>query len=138
MRLQGLEPLCCGSLVNQRRLRCAGTLELEGSPAMLCDPPPWCGEATTPLCGGCGDPHPLWRSSLVEPEIKVTVVESAEETLFLRSDTLSECFNNMDVSVPLWLNKPQDKSWCQRVCFLSSLLQASAFHSSNLCVPLLL
>ena len=44
------------------------------------DPPTWCGAVTTYLCGGCGDPHPLWRSSLVEPGIKVTVVESAEET----------------------------------------------------------
>ena len=44
------------------------------------DPPTWCGVATTPLCGGRGDPHPLWRSSLVEPGIKVTVVKSAEET----------------------------------------------------------
>ena len=29
---------------------------------------------------GRGDPHPLWRSSLVEPGIKVTMVESAEDT----------------------------------------------------------
>ena len=44
------------------------------------DPPTWCGAATTSLCGGCGDSHPLWRSSLVESRIKVIVVESAEET----------------------------------------------------------
>ena len=31
------------------------------------DPPTWCGAAATSLCGGRGDPHPLWRSSLVEP-----------------------------------------------------------------------
>ena len=43
------------------------------------DPPTWCGAATTTLCGGRGDPHPLWRSSLVEIGIKVTVVESVEE-----------------------------------------------------------
>ena len=30
------------------------------------DPPTWCGAATTSLCRGRGDPHPLWRSSLVE------------------------------------------------------------------------
>ena len=64
------------------------------------DPPTWCGAATTTLCGGRGDPHLLWRSSLVEPGIKVTVVESAEVTRFPRSDTLSECFDNMDVGVP--------------------------------------
>ena len=44
------------------------------------DPPTWCGAATKILCVGREDPHPLWRSSLVEPEIKVTVVKSAEET----------------------------------------------------------
>ena len=38
------------------------------------DPPTWCEP------GGRGDPRPLWRSSLVEIGIKVTVVESAEET----------------------------------------------------------
>ena len=44
------------------------------------DPLTWCGAATTTLCEGRGDPHPLCRSSLVEPGIKVTVVESAGET----------------------------------------------------------
>ena len=37
------------------------------------DHPTWCGAATTTLCGGRGDPHPLWRSSLVEPGAMVTV-----------------------------------------------------------------
>ena len=46
----------------------------------IIDPLTWCGAATTTLCGGRGDPHPLWRSSLVEIGIKVIVVESAEET----------------------------------------------------------
>ena len=44
------------------------------------DPPTWCGAATTPLCGGRGDHHPLWRSSLVEPGAKVTVIVFTEET----------------------------------------------------------
>jgi len=44
------------------------------------DPPTWCGAVTTPLCGGRGDPHPLWRSSLVEPGAKVTVIVFTEET----------------------------------------------------------
>ena len=35
------------------------------------DPPAWCGVAWTALCGGRGDLHPLWRSSLVESGIKV-------------------------------------------------------------------
>ena len=59
----------------ERRL--LGALWLAGN---VIDPPIWCGAATTTLCGGRGDPHPLWRSSLVEPGIKVTVVEFAEET----------------------------------------------------------
>ena len=54
-----------------------GALELAGN---INDPPTWCGAAWTTLCGGRGDPHPLWRSSLVENGIKVTVVESTEET----------------------------------------------------------
>ena len=45
-----------------------------------CDPPAWCGAATTSLYGGRGDPHPLWRSSLVEPGAKVTVIVFTEET----------------------------------------------------------
>ena len=51
-----------------------------GSPAHVIDRSTWCGAATTILYGGRGDPHPLWRSSLVEIGIKVTVVESAVET----------------------------------------------------------
>ena len=39
-----------------------------------------CGAAWKILCGGRGDPHPSWRSSLVEFGIKVTVVVSKEET----------------------------------------------------------
>ena len=38
----------------------------------------WSGDDT--LCGGRGDPHPLWRSSLVEPGAKVTVIVFTEET----------------------------------------------------------
>ena len=34
---------------------------------------------------------------------------SPEETSFPRSDTLSECFNNVDVGVPLWLIELRDK-----------------------------
>jgi hypothetical protein len=73
------------------------------------DPPTWCGAATTSLCGGRGDPHPLWRSSLVEPGAKVTVIVFTEETWWPSSNTLSECYNNVDVGVPLWLTEPRDK-----------------------------
>ena len=49
------------------------------APGNVNDPSTWCGATWTTLCEGRGDPHPLWRSSLVEIKIKVTVVESAEE-----------------------------------------------------------
>ena len=67
----------------------------------------WSGDDT--LCGGCGDTHSLWRSSLVEPGAKVTVIVFTEETWWPSSNTLSECYNNVDVDVPLWLTEPRDK-----------------------------
>ena len=54
-----------------------GVLRLAGN---VNDSPTWYEVAWTTLCGGCGDPQPLWRSSLVEIGIKVTVVLSTEET----------------------------------------------------------
>ena len=80
MRLQDFEPFVLWFISEPKQ-------EL-GAPAPwsvkltdnIIDPPTWCGAVTTTLCGGRRDPHPLWRSSLVEPRIKVTVVESAEET----------------------------------------------------------
>ena len=83
-----------------------GALWLAGN---VSDPPTWCGAAWTILCGGRGDPHPLWRSSLVEPGAKVTVIVFAEETWWPSSNTLSECYNNVDVGVTLWLTEPRDK-----------------------------
>ena len=108
MRLQGLESLYCGSLVNQNKSlvrRHLRALKLAGN---VIDPPTWCGAATS-LCGGRGDPHPLWRSSLVESGAKVTVIVFTEETWWPSSNTLSECYDNVDVGVPLWLTKPRDK-----------------------------
>ena len=101
------------------------------------DPPTWCGAATTSLCGGRGDPHPLWRSSLVEPEAKVIVIVFTEETWWPSSNTLSECYNNVDVSVPLWLTEPRDKSSCYKSLLSLISLLASAFTYCNICVPLL-
>ena len=40
---------------------------------------------------------------------KVTVIVFAEETWWPSSNTLSECYNNVDVGVPLWLTEPRDK-----------------------------
>ena len=35
-----------------------------------------------------------------------------ERDLIAGSNTLCECFNNIDVGVPLWLTEPRDKSLC--------------------------
>ena len=54
--MQVLEPLCCGSLVNQKKnlvRRPLGAVKLASN---VIDPPTWCGAATTTLCGGRGDP----------------------------------------------------------------------------------
>ena len=51
MNKQGFVPLCCGSLLNQKKIsvrRHLGALELAGN---VNDPPTWCGAATT-LCAG--------------------------------------------------------------------------------------
>ena len=80
MRKQGLEPLCCGSLVNQKEdsvHRSFGALELAGN---VNDPPTWCGAAWTIFVWETWRPHPLWRSSLVEIGIKVTMIEFTGET----------------------------------------------------------
>ena len=58
---------------------------------------------------GTWRPHSLWRSSLVEPGVKVTVIVFTEETWWPSSNTLSEYYNNVDVVVPLWLTEPRDK-----------------------------
>ena len=58
---------------------------------------------------GRGDPHPLWRTSLVELGAKVTVIVFTEETWWLSSNTFSECYNNVNIGVTLWLTEPRDK-----------------------------
>jgi hypothetical protein len=55
----------------------------------------------------------------VEPGAKVTVIVFTEETWWPRSNTLCECFNNVNVGVALWLTEPRDNR-VTRVCFLSS------------------
>ena len=54
----------------------------------------------------------------MEPGAKVTVIVFTEETwwpssntliCWPSSNTLSECYNNVDVGVPLWLTEPWDK-----------------------------
>ena len=65
-----------------------------------------------------GDDNFVWGTwrppSLVEKLLsgtraKVTVIVFTEETWWPSSDTLSECYNNVDVGVPLWLTEPRDK-----------------------------
>ena len=53
--------------------------------------------------------------------------------LIARSNTLSECFNNMDVGVPLWLTEPRDKHPRREFASLYPTLYVSAFHTSFLC-----
>ena len=72
--------LCCGSSVNQQDIlvrRPLGALRLAGN---VNDPLTWCGAALDDFVRGTWRPHPLWRNSLVEIGIKVTVVLSMEET----------------------------------------------------------
>ena len=39
---------------------------------------------------------------------KMTVIVFTEETWWPSSNTLSECYNNVDVVVPLWLTEPKE------------------------------
>ena len=64
-------------------------------------------------------PHCHNISALLKPEfLVVSLVESGKNDrdcihrrdLIVRSNTLRECFNNMDVGVLSWLTKPRDKS----------------------------
>jgi len=52
----------------------------------------------------------------VENGIKVTVIVFTEEAL-PGSDTLRECFNNVDVGAPWWQSEPQNKSSRQEFAF---------------------
>ena len=54
--------------------------------------------------------------------------------LIAGSNTLCECFNNVDVGVPLWLTEPRDKSSSQRVCFLSSPFKFPHFILQLVCL----
>ena len=65
--------------------------------------------------------------------IKVTVVLITEETLLPRSNILCECFNNVDVGVPLWLIKPRDKHPRREFASLYPALYVSAFHTNFFC-----
>ena len=83
--------LCCGSLSNLQQelgVPALGALKLAGN---VDDPSTWCGAAWTIFVRG------TWRPP------------SLVEKLLSGTRDLSECYNNMDVGVPLWLTEPRDK-----------------------------
>ena len=88
----------------------------------IIDPPAWCGAVTTTLYGGRGDPLSFVGKLLSGKRDQGDRDCVHGRDLIAESNTLCECFNNMDVGVALWLTEPRDKSSCQGVCFLSSLL----------------
>ena len=96
------------------------------------NPPAWCGAASTLFMRGTWRPPPFLVKFFSGKRDQGGRDCVHGRDLIAESDTLCECFNNVDVSVPLWLTEPRDKSSRQRVCFLSSLLYASAFTYWNL------
>ena len=96
-----------GSRVNQQIFRCADPLEHLVARRYVIDPPAWYGVVTTTLYGGekrdQGDRNCVHGRDLIA-----------------ESNTLRECFNNVDVGVPLWQSEPRDKSSCRE--FASSHL----------------
>ena len=58
---------------------------------------------------GTWRPPSFVEKLLVEPGAKVTVIVFTEKTWWPSSNTLSECYNNVDVGVPLWLTEPRNK-----------------------------
>ena len=63
----------------------------------------------------------------MEPEAKMTVIVFMEEIWWPSSYTLSECYNNADVGVPLWLTEPRDKHSRQEFGSPISLFKLSHF-----------
>ena len=47
----------------------------------------------------------------------------SEEICLPRNNTLCECFNNVDVGVPLWLTEPRDKSRAKSLLSLIPLFK---------------
>ena len=106
---QDLEPLCCGSLVNQQDTlvcRLLGVLRLAGN---INDPPTWCGAAWTIFVRWTWRP-PSFMDKLLNGTRDQGDCDCVHgRDLIAGSNTLCECFNNMDVGVPLWLTEPWDK-----------------------------
>ena len=65
----------------------------------------------------------------MEPGAKVTVIVFTEEIWWPSSNTLSECYNNVDVGVPLWLTEPRDKHPRQEFAILSLRISTSNLYA---------
>ena len=76
------------------------------------DPPAWCGAASTTLYG-------TWRPPSFVCKLLSEKRDEGEHDcvhrrdLIAGSNTLRECFNNVDVGAPLWQSEPRDKSSCR-------------------------
>ena len=67
----------------------------------------------------------------MEPGAKVTEdLVFPEETWWPSSNTLSECYNNVDVGVALWLTEPQVKHPRQEFASSYPALYVFAFYTS--------
>ena len=56
---------------------------------------------------------PSWAISLSEDRDQGDRDCAHGRDLIAGSDTLRECFNNVDVGAPLWQSEPRDKSSCR-------------------------
>ena len=61
------------------------------------------------LCAGDVETPSFVEKLLSGTRAKVTVIVFTEETWWPSSNTFSECYNNVDVGVPLWLTEPRNK-----------------------------
>ena len=103
-------PLCCGSLSNLQEELGVPALEALKFAGNVDDPPTWCGAAWTIFVRG------TWRPpSFVEKLLSGT-----------SCNNLSECYNNVDVGVPLWLTEQWDKHPRQEFAISYPALYASA------------
>ena len=75
---------------------------------------------------------PSWAISLSENRDQCDRDCVHGRDLIARSDTLRECFNNVDVGTPLWQSEPRDKSSCREFAF-SSLSLSFCISYCNLC-----
>ena len=84
----------------------------------------------------CGGRRPLLRgqSPLVKIGIKVTVIVFTEETGLPGTDTLRECFNNVDVGASLWKSEPRDEFSCREFASSHPSLKLPHFILQLVCL----